>query len=129
MKLLLAGCALLTVLAALAPSNRRDSSLAARDAGPGAIDVSSYPEEQRRNYETFSSKCSRCHPLARPINSRLSAGEWKRYMKRMVRRADSDIDPEQAARIYEFLKYRSARPELLTPPAPGQGDPLASRPE
>ncbi len=125
MKLLLAGCALLTLLAALAPSNQHDPAFAARDAGPGTIDVSSYPEEQKQNYAIFSSKCSRCHPLARAVNSRFSAAKWKRYMKRTVRRANSDIVEEQAARIYDFLEYHSAQPGPQTAP---ERDGLASRP-
>ena len=124
MKLLLAGCALLTVLAALAPSNKRDPTFAERDAGPGTIDVSSYPEEQKQNYAIFSSKCSRCHPLARAINSRFSAVEWKRCMKRMVRRATSSIGEEQAARVYDFLEYHSAQ---LGPQASPERDGLARR--
>jgi hypothetical protein len=109
MKLLLAASALAALFVAADPPYKPDPAFAARDGGPGTIDVSSYPAEQQQNYETFSAKCSKCHPLARPINSRFTAAEWKRYMKRMVRRPNSGINEEQAKHIYDFLKHYSAQ--------------------
>lgn len=109
MKLVLAAGALAALLVAAGPRYKPDPAYAAKDSGPGTIDVSSYPAEQQKNYETFSAKCSKCHPLARPINSRFTAAEWKRYMKRMVRRPNSGINEEQAAHIYGFLKFYSAQ--------------------
>lgn len=76
-----------------------------RDDGPDTIDVSSYPPEQQRRYPVFLAKCSKCHPVSRPINSRFDPTEWKRYMKRMIRRPNSGINEEQAVDIYEFLKF------------------------
>ena len=81
----------------------------ARDDGPDRIDVSAYPPEQRARYPVFVQKCSKCHPVARPINSRFDPSEWKRYMKKMIRRPNSGINEEQAADIYEFLKYYSVK--------------------
>jgi hypothetical protein len=78
-----------------------------RDGGPDKIDVSSWPPAMQKRYPLFTAKCSKCHPVARPINSRFDAGEWKRYMKKMIRRPNSGINEEQAADIYEFLKYYS----------------------
>jgi mono/diheme cytochrome c family protein len=119
MKLLLAGCAIVTLLAAaVVPSSERDPAFAAWDSGPGTIDVSSYPEEQQQNYALFASKCSTCHPLARPINSNFTATKWKRYMKRAARRAGADIGEEQAARINAFLEYHSARTRDPSAPRP-----------
>ena len=40
-----------------------------RDDGPDKIDVSGYPKEQQARYPVFLQKCSKCHPVARPINS------------------------------------------------------------
>lgn len=109
MKLVLVGSALAALLLAAEPPPKPDPAFATRDNGPGTIDVSAYPGEQKKNYEIFSAKCSKCHPLARPINSRFTAAEWKRYMKRMVRRPNSGINEEQAANIYNFLKFYSAQ--------------------
>lgn len=110
MKFALAGVAVAALLlVGAAPTYKPDPAFADRDGGPGTIDVSGYPDLQKRNYEIFSAKCSKCHPLARPINSKFSAVEWKRYIKRMVRRPNSGINEEQAANVYEFLKYYSAQ--------------------
>ena len=107
MKLFLVGSALATLLAAVdyGPDFKPD----ARDNGPGAVDVSRYPEEMKKNYEMFSVKCAKCHPLARSVNARFSAQDWKRYMKRMIRRPNSGVNEEQAANIYDFLKYYSSQ--------------------
>ena len=109
MKLALSLGALLATLTVAAPAYKPDPAFADRDAGPGTIDVSSYPPEQQANYAVFEVKCSKCHPLARPVNSRFSAVEWKRYMKRMIRRPNSGINEEQAAKIYDFLKFHSTK--------------------
>lgn len=103
MKLFLVGSALTALLATAdyGPDFKADP----RDGGPGTVDVSSFPDPIKKDYEMYSVKCSKCHPLARSINARFGAHEWKRYMKRMIRRPNSGINEEQAANIYEFLKY------------------------
>lgn len=105
MKLVLAGSALAALLMAADPADKPDP----RDFGAGSIDVSGYPAEQRKNYEMYSAKCSKCHPLARSVNARFTPQEWKRYMKRMIRRPNSGINEEQAASVYDFLKYYSTQ--------------------
>ncbi len=76
-----------------------------QDKGPKRIDVSGYPPEQQKRYPIFEKKCAKCHPVARAINSRFNASEWKRYMKRMIRRPNAGVTDEQADEIYEFLKF------------------------
>ncbi len=105
MNLLLAGGALLALIAAAEPQDKPDP----RDFGPGSVDVSAYPAPQQKNYEMYSTKCCKCHPLARSVNARFNAQEWKRYMKRMIRRPNSGINEEQAAQIYDFLKFYSSQ--------------------
>jgi len=83
-----------------------------RDNGPGTIDVSSYPAEQKARYPLFQQKCAKCHALARSVNSRFTAAEWKRYMKRMVRRPNAGTTDEQAEDIFEFLKFYSSKQGL-----------------
>lgn len=80
-----------------------------RDNGPDRIDVSGYPGEQRQNYVVYSAKCVKCHPLARSVNAHYGAGDWKRYLKRMIRRPNSGINEEQAAQIYDFLKFHATK--------------------
>ncbi len=107
MKLFLVGGALAALLAGVdyGPDFKPDP----RDSGPGAIDVSRYPEPMQKAYEMFAVKCAKCHPLARSVNARFSAQDWKRYMKKMIRRPNSGVNEEQAANIYDFLKYHSAQ--------------------
>jgi hypothetical protein len=79
-----------------------------RDNGPDRIDVSHWPSEQQRRYPLFEMKCAKCHPLARPINAKFTAADWKRYAKRMIRRPNSGINEEQAVELYQFLAYFSS---------------------
>ncbi len=97
------------VLALLALAEPKKADPDPRDFGPDKVDVGSYPQEQKHNYEVYSSKCNKCHPLARSVNARFTPQEWKRYMKRMIRRPNSGINEEQASEIYDFLKYYSGR--------------------
>lgn len=104
MKLVMAG-AVVALLVAAEPADKPDP----RDFGPDRIDVSKYPAEHQKQYDMYAVKCAKCHPLARSVNARFSASEWKRYMKRMIRRPNSGINEEQAAAIYDFLKYHSGQ--------------------
>ncbi|MBI2069498.1 MAG: hypothetical protein HYT79_02770 [Elusimicrobia bacterium] len=80
------------------------------DKGPAEIDVSSYPKEQQENYKTFSVKCSKCHTLARAINSPYALPEeWEPYVKKMSKKKRSGLsNPAVVKKITEFLKYDSS---------------------
>jgi hypothetical protein len=99
------GSALVALLVSAEPQDKPDP----RDFGPDKVDVSGYPPAQQKQYDVYAAKCAKCHPLARSVNARFSATDWKRYMKRMIRRPNSGINEEQAALIYEFLKFYSAQ--------------------
>ena len=43
------------------------------------------------------------------MNSRFSPVEWKRYIKRMVRRPNAGVSDDQADEIFEFLKFYSSK--------------------
>ena len=43
------------------------------------------------------------------MNARFGPTDWKRYMKRMIRRPNAGINEEQASQIYEFLKFYSGQ--------------------
>jgi hypothetical protein len=92
------------------------------DLGRAWIDVTAYPPEQQKSYALFAQKCSKCHTLARPINSSLQGGDWSAYVSRMSRKAGSGISPRDGDVILSFLLFDSAKraraavtvdPELL----------------
>lgn len=83
------------------------------DLGPAAVDVASYPREQQENYKLFAQTCSRCHTLARAINSPLASRfDWKRYIARMHGKTKltpgTGFTAEQAKHILDFLSYDSS---------------------
>ncbi|NNE47718.1 MAG: photosystem P840 reaction-center cytochrome c-551 [Rhodothermales bacterium] len=105
--------AVVALLAVAASSSAQDPSseedLAEFDKGSQTIDVSTYPEEMQQKYEIFAERCSKCHTLARPINSDYALEEeWSRYVKRMMRKPGSGIAPKEAKQIFEFLAYDSS---------------------
>ena len=79
------------------------------EQGPATIDVSKYPDGIKDNYEVFSTKCTQCHKLSRPINSDYATpDEWSRYIKRMMHKPGSGISGADGKKIYEFLVYDSS---------------------
>jgi hypothetical protein len=79
------------------------------EKGALTIDVAKYPEGIRDNYEVFSTKCTQCHKLSRPINcDYVMPDEWSRYVKRMMHKPGSGIDSADGKKIYEFLVYDSS---------------------
>jgi hypothetical protein len=105
MKPLVLAAALAALVGAAVAAEPEQAPPDPRDSGPDKIDVSGYPPEQQKRYPVFEKKCAKCHPAARAINSRFNASEWKRYMKRMIRRPNAGVTDEQADEIYEFLKF------------------------
>lgn len=79
------------------------------DKGTDTIDVSKYPKEQQENYKVFSEKCSKCHTIARPINSSYALPEeWTAYVNKMRHKKRSGIDEESQKTITSFLIYDSS---------------------
>jgi hypothetical protein len=79
------------------------------EKGPATIDVSKYPDAIKDDYEVFSTKCSQCHKLSRPINSDyVLPEEWSRYIKRMMHKPGSGISASDGKKIYDFLVYDSS---------------------
>ena len=79
------------------------------EKGPATIDISKYPQGIQENYEAFSTKCTQCHKLSRPINSDYALPEeWSRYIKRMMHKPGSGISAGDGKKIFEFLAYDSS---------------------
>src|SRR5690242_2176371 len=76
-----------------------------QDKGPDKIDVSAYPPEMQKSYKVFAAKCSKCHTIARPINTLMTRAEWERYVKRMMHKPNSGISDKNGKEIFDFIVY------------------------
>jgi hypothetical protein len=97
---------------------------AASCAGPGGraegFDPSTLPRAVRADYAVFAHRCSKCHSLARPLNSGITDdGYWAMYVARMRRQPGSGISPDDAVAILRFLHYYSLEQVRKKEPAPG----------
>ena len=108
--LAIAAGAALTARAADQPLDAETKARVERfEKGPATIDVSKYPDGIKENYEVFSTKCSQCHKLSRPINSDYALPEeWSRYIKRMMHKPGSGISAGDGKKIFDFLAYDSS---------------------
>jgi cytochrome c5 len=104
--LAVAGAALAGSALADAPSPELKAHLAKLDSGPKTINVAKYPAEQKAAYKVFDKKCSKCHTIARPINSDfVLPAQWERYIKRMMYKPNSQMNDQDGKTIYKFLVY------------------------
>jgi hypothetical protein len=72
------------------------------------LDVAKLPVEVRDDYALFARRCSKCHPLARPLNSGIDDdSRWIDYVSRMRRQPGSGITQQDTAPILRFLHYYS----------------------
>jgi hypothetical protein len=75
------------------------------DQGPNKIDVNAYPAEQKAGYKLFAAKCSKCHTLARPINTSMTREQWSRSVQRMMHMPNSGISASQGEQTVSFLAF------------------------
>ena len=60
--------------------------------------------DARADYTLFTLRCSKCHSLARPLNSGIDSDEyWQLYVAKMRRQPGSGISAEDAVAILRFL--------------------------
>lgn len=88
---------------------QKQTALYDSDLGPDTVDTSGYPLQQRYNYRVYASACSRCHSLARSINSPLvGRGWWEFYVASMRARSTWSGRPltsEERDAVLDFLEY------------------------
>jgi hypothetical protein len=73
------------------------------------IDVRTLPPDQQADYSIFAQRCSKCHSLARPLNSGITKDEyWRMYVERMRRQPSSGISEADTVPILRFLEWYSA---------------------
>ena len=113
-KLIITTLALAAFGTAGAPAARAQDAAASdkvfeADKGIDTIDVTKYPKEQQENYKVFAEKCSKCHTLARPINSNYALPEeWTAYVDKMRHKKRSGIDDDAQKTVTAFLIYDSS---------------------
>ena len=96
---------MMILLAPLALVAQTSNVVLPQDKGPDKIDVSKYPAPQQAAYKVFATKCSKCHTIARPLNTMMKRDEWERYVKRMMHKPNSGINDSQGKQIFEFMVY------------------------
>ena len=70
------------------------------------LDPMQLPADTRGDYAVFARRCSKCHSLARALNSGIDADSgWIAYVTRMRRQPGSGIAPSDVAPILRFLHY------------------------
>jgi mono/diheme cytochrome c family protein len=93
------------LLAPLALVSQTSNVKLPQDKGPDKIDVSGYPSDLQKTYKLFTTKCSKCHTIARPMNTMMTRDEWERYVKRMMHKPNSGISDSEGKQIFDFLIY------------------------
>ena len=75
---------------------------------PEGLDPSALSEEIRGDYAIFARRCSKCHSLARPLDSGIDKDEyWAFYVERMRKQPASGISLDDVPPILRFLHYYS----------------------
>ena len=127
--------AAVAALAAVEPATAAaETAPTLRIVGSGkkqALDPTSLPDLQRRRYELFSQRCTKCHPMTRPLQAILTqrtpvsrspfTGDYvKKYVVKMMRKPNSGISKEDAKEIILFLWFalELAHPESAPVGAP-----------
>jgi hypothetical protein len=77
-------------------------------ARPEGLDPSKLPVDVQGDYAVFAQRCSKCHSLARPLDSGIDDDDyWRSYVARMRRMPASGISADDEVQILRFLHYYS----------------------
>lgn len=89
---------LVATVAAACPGSRADG-----------LDRGTVPADVQADYDVFAQRCSKCHSLARPLDSGIDDDEyWIAYVARMRRMPASGISADDERDILRFLRWFSA---------------------
>jgi hypothetical protein len=74
------------------------------------LDASAVAPEERADYAIYAERCSKCHSLARSLNSGITDdGFWHMYVERMRRQPGSGITQDDTVPILRFLHWYSQK--------------------
>jgi hypothetical protein len=94
---------------ALALAFASASSVIACGARTEGLDRRKLPEDIHADYDLFARKCSKCHSLARPLQSGITVdAQWVNYVNRMRRQPGSGITYDDQEHILRFLRWFAA---------------------
>ncbi|HEX8792857.1 MAG TPA: hypothetical protein VF765_18050 [Polyangiaceae bacterium] len=72
------------------------------------LDVSTLPADVQSDYAVFAQRCSKCHSLARPLESGINGDAfWRMYVEKMRRQPGSGISEADTVPILRFLHWYS----------------------
>jgi hypothetical protein len=72
------------------------------------LDVSTLPGDVQSDYAVFAQRCSKCHSLARPLESGITEDSyWHMYVQKMRRQPGSGISEADMVPILRFLHWYS----------------------
>jgi hypothetical protein len=85
------------------------------------LDVATLPTEVQSDYAVFAQRCSKCHSLARPLESGITEDSfWHMYVEKMRRQPGSGISEADTVPVLRFLHWYSAdRPKAGDAGGPG----------
>jgi hypothetical protein len=102
------------------------AALAACSGASSEPAVASTSSAVHADYDVFALRCSKCHSLARPLNSGIDDDEyWKAYVAKMRRQPGSGISAQDSVAILRFLHVysvdlRRRKGKMVDPPAPSE---------
>ena len=88
------------------------------------LDVSTLPPDVQGDYALFAQRCSKCHSLARPLESGITEDSfWHMYVEKMRRQPGSGISEADTVPILRFLHWYSVdRPKAAAAAAAAAAD-------
>ena len=89
------------------------------------LDVSALPADVQSDYALFAQRCSKCHSLARPLESGITEDSyWHMYVEKMRRQPGSGISEADTVPILRFLHWYSVdRPRAAAASTADAGGP------
>lgn len=103
------------------------------------LDPRGWPKEIQQGHRDFEKQCDGCHDLDLALEKQYAPRSWRKYIVRMIKKDDSELDTPTGRSIYRFLTFYSRNradlpkkaPEVTpaapeTPPAPPEKTPAAA---
>lgn len=90
------------------------------------LDAAQFDAAQKERYTLFRAKCTKCHPMQRPISA-LTTGITpvsgavfddagiKKYVLKMMRKPNSGIEKSDARELVVFLRHARSMAQKETP--------------